>query len=422
MAESSRTPPGIDWRFGADQEYESYAEQYGTPYFLYDADLVARRIDFVRSSFRKTAAVYFAVKANPNLKLLEFIRSSIDGLDISSAGELEQALLARYDPGVMSFAGPAKSTAELQRAIECEVGSISIESERELRDVIRIARSNDTKANILVRVNPATDHRAFGLKMGGRPLQFGIDEENIASVVQTIGKHRDCLQFLGVHVYAGSQGFEFAEMADSFRHTLSIAEQVEKLSGLELKKVNLGGGFGISHATPDKILDLPALADSVADDLERFSETRSCEIIFELGRYLVADAGIYVVRVIGTKESRGQFFAVTDGGLHHHLAAAGSFGVGFRSNYPAVNISRPDARTVHCNIAGPSCNPTDLLAQKSRIAQPREGDLIAVLSSGSYSMTASPILFLGRPTPAEIVRRNGQAVSGRLRHEITDFN
>ncbi len=424
MGAQTSMPSNPDWQFDDGGEYEDYAERFGTPYYLYDTDLLLRRANEVRNAFRGTASVYFAVKANPNLTLLETIRDGVDGLDISSVGELEQALLAGYDAEDLSFAGPAKSPDELGRAIECGVGSISVESERELRDITKIASDTGRKANVTLRVNPQTDPRAFGLKMGGRPLQFGIDEEQVESVVRTVADRADVISFRGVHVYAGSQGFESDSLANSYRNTLEIAARIEAIHGAGLEKVNLGGGFGVSHSSAEKVLDLAALADSVSGQFEEFVARRDgrCRLIFELGRYLVADAGVYVTRVIGTKESRGQFFAVTDGGLHHHLAAAGNFGVGFRSNYPVVNISRPDAPKIKCSIAGPSCNPTDLLGQNTEIGKPREGDLIAVLSSGSYGLTASPILFLGRKTPAEIIRSGGSVTLGRGRREITDFN
>ena len=146
------------------------------------------------------------------------------------------------------------------------------------------------------------------------------------------------------------------------------------------------------------------------------------EIIFELGRYLVGDAGIYVSRVISSKESRGKTFFVVDGGLHHHLAAAGTFGAALRFNYALKNVSRPDAPALQCSIAGPSCNPTDLLGIDVELPRPEHGDLIAVLKSGSYGYTASPLLFLGRQTPAELVRYQNRIVLGRRSRAIIDFN
>jgi diaminopimelate decarboxylase len=146
------------------------------------------------------------------------------------------------------------------------------------------------------------------------------------------------------------------------------------------------------------------------------------ELILELGRFLAANAGIYVTRVISSKESRGKSFFIVDGGLHHHLAAAGTFGAALRSNYPLQNISRPAAAKVVCTIAGPSCNPTDMLGIDVELPRPEQGDLIAVLKSGSYSFTASPLLFLGRRTPAELVRDRGKVLLGRRPRSMVEFN
>ena len=137
---------------------------------------------------------------------------------------------------------------------------------------------------------------------------------------------------------------------------------------------------------------------------------------------LTADTGIYVTRVVAGKLSRGKTFVACDGGLNHHLAAAGTFGAALRGNFPLRNLTSPTAAPVACNVAGPSCNPTDLLGIDVRIAEPREGDLLGVLMSGSYGLTASPLLFLGRPTPVELVRCDGEIVVGRRSHPMTDFN
>jgi diaminopimelate decarboxylase len=171
-------------------------------------------------------------------------------------------------------------------------------------------------------------------------------------------------------------------------------------------------------------LDISALAAALVPILRAFRGSSKVErkVTFELGRFLTAKAGIYVARVISSKESRGKTFFVVDGGLHHHLAAAGTFGAALRSNFVLHNLSRPDAPKVRCNVAGPSCNPTDLLGVDVELPRPEYGDLIAVLRSGSYGFTASPLLFLGRQTPAELIRRHGRVTLGRRPRTIVDFN
>ncbi|MDL1859447.1 pyridoxal-dependent decarboxylase, exosortase A system-associated [Betaproteobacteria bacterium PRO7] len=401
----------------------SLAATHGTPFYLYDAEAVRQRIRAVREAFAGRAGVYYAVKANPNLALLRAVRAAADGLDISSVGELEQGLAAGYPASAMSFAGPGKSTAELRRSVEVGVGAISVESLRELDDCIAVARALGRRARIALRVNPVQVHRSFGLKMGGRALQFGIDEESLNEAAARVAAAREHLEFQGVHVYAGSQCFEPAGVVEGLRDTLRIATRLEEESGLRCCSINLGGGFGLSHGDARE-LDVAAVAAAVAADLDAWLARLPADrrVYFELGRYLTADAGIYVTRTISVKESRGKLFAVVDGGLHHHLAAAGTFGTALRSNFPLLNLSSPQAPVCRCSIAGPSCNPTDLLGIDVELPRPQVGDLIAVLKSGSYGFTASPLLFLGRPTPVELVRDGPEVVVGRRSRTMLDLN
>jgi diaminopimelate decarboxylase len=416
--------PDLLTRLGRERIH-ALAEQYGTPFYLYDADAVQARIEVVSSMLERRVAVFYAVKANPNLELLRAVSVVADGLDISSAGELEQALLAGFDAERLSFAGPAKNDAELSLAISKGVGCISVESLRELRSCIEIAKRSRLRANVSVRVNPTFLNRSFGMKMGGKPIQFGIDEEDIDSALELIRANvRDHLAFRGIHIYAGSQCFEAAAIVEGVKNTFRVAREIEQRTGLFCHSINLGGGFGVSHGETDRELDLTDLSTLLLPVLREFQQesARSREIVFELGRFLTAAAGVYVTRVISSKESRGATFFMVDGGLHHNLAAAGTFGAALRSNYPLRNLSRPDAPKVVCSIAGPSCNPTDLLGIDVELPRPEHGDLIAVLKSGSYGYTASPLMFLGRKTPAELVVYKDTIVLGRVPRGLAEFN
>ena len=412
------------WHKTSLAELHSLADRYGTPYFLYDVDDIVRRIELVRESLAGLVKVYYAVKANPNLELLRRLLPIADGLDISSGGELEQAALAGYDPAQISFAGPAKTASELTVSIQNGVGCISVESLRELLECVRISRQLSRKANIVVRINPLQLNRSFAMKMGGRAAQFGIDEEELTPLLEQVMANAETLEFQGIHIYAGSQCFDPAGVIAGVKNCLHLARQIEFSTSLLCRTINLGGGFGASHAEEGRELDIAALAKDLAPILREFHSSSKTErrIVFELGRFLTADAGIYVARVIGSKESRGKTFFMVDGGLHHHLAAAGSFGAAFRTNFLLRNLSRPAAEKIRCSIAGPSCNPTDLLGIDVELPRPEIGDLIAVLKSGSYGFTASPLMFLGRQTPAELLFHKGEIILGRRPRTIVDFN
>lgn len=399
------------------------AAQQGTPYYLFDADRVCARIQAVRDAFDQQVQVYYAVKANPNLGLLRAVRETADGLDISSGGELAQALLAGHEAQRMSFAGPAKTEAELQAAIQAGVGAISAESLREVEVCAAIARRLERPANLLLRVNPALNNRGYGLKMGGRPVQFGIDEEALPHALQQLQQHAPWLNCVGLHAYIGSQCFDAASVAEATDNALRIAVQLQAAAGAPLRKVNLGGGFGVAQAGDGRELDVQALAALLQPVLgERLAQLPGCTLLFELGRYLLADAGLYVVQVVDRKVSRGRTFITCDGGLNHQLAAAGTFGAALRGNFPMLNLSRPDAPALTCHIAGPSCNPTDLLGVDTTVADPQPGDLLGVAMSGAYGLTASPLLFLGRDTPTEWVLQRDATTIGRRSRPMTDFN
>jgi len=222
----------------------------------------------------------------------------------------------------------------------------------------------------------------------------------------------------------GSQCFDPQGIVEATSNALRIAREVEQRSGLVCAKVNLGGGFGVSHGEESRELDLAALSPLLVPLLRAHWENAAtpCELIFELGRFLTAQAGIYVTRVVSRKASRGKLFLACDGGLNHHLGAAGTFGATMRSNFALCNLSNPAATPSTCSLAGPSCNPTDLLGVDALLPEPGEGDLIGVAMSGSYGLTASPILFLGRDTPAELVRVDASIQLGRRKYTISDFN
>ncbi|MEO8247882.1 MAG: pyridoxal-dependent decarboxylase, exosortase A system-associated [Burkholderiales bacterium] len=411
------------WSDLTPADWSELAKTHGSPFYLFDADAVVRRIKQVREALANQVQVYYAVKANPNLGLLRALQPSADGVDISSGGELAQALLAGFDPARMSFAGPAKTDAELEAAISVGVGCISVESMREIDACASIADRLRTPARLLLRVNPQLPSRAYGIKMGGRPVQFAIDEEALPEAEARVLAHGARLELVGIHAYVGSQCFDPGAIASATENALRIAGEVERRTGIACRKVNLGGGFGVAVSGERRELDLTATATQLLPALQAFRSTRpECVMLFELGRFLTAEAGIYVTSVVSSKNSRGKPFVTCDGGLNHQLAAAGTFGAALRGNFPLVNLSRPQGAVGPCSIAGPSCNPTDLLGVDAQLAEPGEGDLLGVPMSGAYGLTASPMLFLGRDTPIELVRSGGQFSVGRRRYTITDFN
>lgn len=407
-----------------DFRFEEIADKYGTPFYLYDLNTIRNKIHNVKRQFGNTIELFYAVKANSNMEILKLIRDDVDGLDISSLGELEQSLLAGYDPAVLSFAGPGKTRHELEEAIHQGVGIISVESLRELRDIRAIALAKGLKANIALRLNPRLLTKEFAIKMGGKASQFGIDEEDVEAAVNYIRRNETSFNFLGIHIYAGTQCMSEEPIAHNVINTLEIAASLRATYGLECQWINLGGGFGVSYYEENKEIDLKGLADRINQAIHEHSTSTGTQpsFILELGRYLVADAGIYVTRVVSEKKSRGEMYFVLDGGMNHHLAASGNLGAMIRKNYIVKNLSNSTGPEQACNLVGPLCTPLDLMGKNVSLESPTLGDLIGILNSGSYAFTASPLLFLGHETPGELLLVDNNIRVIRYRRKLADFN
>jgi diaminopimelate decarboxylase len=252
-----------------------------------------------------------------------------------------------------------------------------------------------------VRVNPDFELKSSGMKMGGGPKQFGVDAERVPEMLVRIGELG--LAFQGFHIYSGSQNLKAASLQDAHEKTFALAIRLAQHAPSPVLTLNIGGGFGIPYFPGEERLDLAAVGANLKrllPDVQR--QLPGAQIVIELGRYLVAEAGVYVSRVIERKVSRGQVYLVTDGGLHHHLAASGNFGQVIRKNYPVVignRVSGSERETA--SVVGPLCTPLDLLADQMDLARADVGDLVVVMQSGAYGLSASPGGFLSHPAALE---------------------
>jgi diaminopimelate decarboxylase len=379
------------------------AQQVGrTPFYAYDKRLVAERIGALRRALPDEIHLHYAIKANPMPALLRSIVPQVDGLDVASGGELRVALEAAMAPRQISFAGPGKRPEELAQAIDAGV-VINMESENEMETIARLAQAKGVRPPVAIRVNPDFELKTSGMKMSGGPKQFGVDAERVPEMLARLKTL--ALEFVGFHIFSGSQNLSAAAIQDAQSKTFDLAFALAEHTPAPVRLLNIGGGFGIPYFPGEKPLDLAAISAHLHTLLPqarlRFPKA---EFVIELGRYIVGEAGIYVCRVVDRKISRGHVFLVTDGGLHHHLAASGNFGQVLRKNYPVLvgnKVVGRERETV--SVVGPLCTPLDLLADKVEMARAEVGDLIVVLQSGAYGFTASPTAFLSHPPPAEVL-------------------
>ena len=379
------------------------AERVGqTPFYAYDRQLLAERVASVRAALPAGVGLHYAVKANPMPALVGFMRTLVDGLDVASAGEMAVALDAGADPLHVSFAGPGKREAEITQAVAAGV-LINLESPREVELLARASQRLGLPARVAIRVNPDFDLRGAGMRMGGGAKPFGVDAEQVPAVLKAVGDAG--LQFEGFHLYPGSQNLNGESIAEALRQCHLLVVRLAASAPAPLRQVNFGGGWGIPYFPGEKALDLaPVTAALVEVQNSMGSDMPGARLVLELGRYLVGEAGVYVVRVLDRKLSRGQVFLVTDGGLHHHLAASGNFGQVIRRNYPVSIGTQMDVNEREkASVVGPLCTPLDVLADRAELAPAQPGDLVVVYQSGAYGPSASPQAFLGHPRCAEVL-------------------
>ena len=379
---------------------EDLTEQAGgTPLFVYDSHRIAQQVARIRAAFPPSVALHYAVKANPYAPLLEAVATMVDGFDVASTGELGRVAHLGLP---LSFAGPGKREQELESALRAGI-TINLESEGEAERALAICERERLTAKLAVRVNPPFGLKGSGQKMGGLPSQFGIDHDRAPALIRRIVEAGGNWQ--GLHIFAGSQALNADAVIELQRATVALAASICEEAGQAPPHVNLGGGFGIPYFAKDRPLDVEAVGKALANTLaERPKVLGHTQFAIELGRWLVGEAGVYLTRIVDRKESRGKTFLVTDGGLHHQLAASGNFGQLLRRNYPVAIASRFGAEPEEeVTITGCLCTPLDLLADEVMLPRAEVGDLVAIFCAGAYGLTASPQEFLSQPRAREIM-------------------
>ena len=373
-----------------------------TPFYAYDRQLITNRVALLRKYLPPEVQIRYSMKANPMPAVVQHLATIVDGIDVASAGELRVALDTPILPSQISFAGPGKKDNELSCAIASGI-TLNMESEQEMERIAILGQHLGICPKVAIRVNPDFELKSSGMRMSGGAKQFGVDADRIPSMLARIRILK--LNFEGFHIFCGSQNLNATAIQEAQEKTIQLGLSLAKQASCSIRLLNIGGGFGVPYFPGDKELDLK----SVCKNLHRLiNETKkhapNTKIEIELGRYIVAESGIYVCRVLERKISRRRVFLITDGGLHHHLAASGNFGQVIRKNYPVVVGNKVVGHErENVTVVGPLCTPLDLLADEVEMAKADVGDLIVIFQSGAYGLTASPTRFLNHPEPVEVL-------------------
>jgi diaminopimelate decarboxylase len=398
--------------------------QHGTPLYVYDQTVLQRRFQALRDALPPNFDICYSVKANPNQALLRFFVERNCGLEIASSGEMLQALTAGCPPERILFAGPGKTEVEIAAAVAQGIGEIHVESLTEARRIAAAGRACNCPVRIALRVNPAASVQGGGMRMGAKPAPFGIDEDQLEEVLAEIAQET-ALEVVGIHLYVGTQILDAQVLLEQYRAGVEIARRVAARLGKPLSTIDLGGGLGVPYFAHERPLDLAKMRqglERLAQEVAGDPALAGVRFIIEPGRFLVAEAGIYIARVTDVKISRGKRFVITDGGMHHHLAASGNLGQTIKRNFPVALVNKLNrAAGERVDVVGPLCTPLDVLARNLALPPVEIGDLVGVFQSGAYARAASPLGFLSRESPPEVLIAEGVSRLIRRRGSDADY-
>jgi diaminopimelate decarboxylase len=393
---------------------ETLARRFGTPLYVYSADQMIERLRMFHEALAgRDHLVCYAVKANSALAILKLLAAHGAGFDIVSGGELERVIAAAPDAGDrVVFSGVGKTAAEIDLALDAGILEFNVESEAELELLAARARKLKRKTRFALRVNPdvfAETHPY--ISTGLREHKFGIDIRRALAIYRRMKGNR-WLEAHGVSVHIGSQ----IRSADPFGAALErLNKLVRQLSreGINVKSVDAGGGLGIDYhgGSFDPAAHVRAYADAVSSALEGFEG----RLLLEPGRFLVAQAGALVARVLQVKQNGRKTFVITDAAMNDLIRPAL-----YQAYHEIVPIKPRAGRARTVDVVGPVCETGDFFARDRKLAPIQPGDLIALLDAGAYGMAQSSN-YNTRPRAAEVLIENGEPRLIRRRETISDL-
>lgn len=365
--------------------------------YRYDLRKLSEHVQKVKELFSKNGVTLkYAMKANPHPKIIEAMeRAGVGAFDTSSLEEMKRIPLGRESES--SISGPGKSIRELAYAVDRGI-MIEAESLLELERIVQVSRNLGRKAQVALRVQPPVGLNS-SMKMSDN--WFGIPNEDLEEALELLQKSREEIVFAGLHCFPGSQCLDTESLIRYYREAIPYlfqlySENRDERVPYESVYINIGGGLGVPYHEGQEPVDVEQIANSIFE-----ASILDYPLVIELGRYLVAEYGEYVVEVVDIKKTSSKTFVVVDGGMNENLAATGNLGQFLRRNYPIRSLDRSSEGAERVTVVGKLCTPLDVLAQDVEL-NVEVGDRLAIGMSGAYGFTASPQNFLLHPEAEEV--------------------
>lgn len=415
----------------------SALDAYGLPLYLYNFDKIFQQFAKLQKYLPANFHIHYALKANSSLAICQQLADLDCKADISSLGELATALKAGFLPEQILFTGPGKNQQELSTALEVGCKLVVLESINEAQKLNDIARRKGIVQDVLIRINPlyrtsnsCEIRQLEGVARNGKkgtldsiasrqlictqgPSKFGVDEEKGAETMDAIMDMKN-LNLKGIHIFTETNVVNYNELLLSWENTIDIANKFRS-QGFPISIIDFGGGVGVAYSDTQSPFDIQKFGQRLQWIFDHNPYKYDC--IVEIGRYLVAESGLYITEILDIKQSHGKTYVIIDGGIHQL----------FRNSMKEITkylevMNKPSKPTKKVTLAGKLPTPLDILVEDVLMPEDIEiGDKIVIYNCGSYGFNHSLTNFNMHPYPAEAAYKYGELNPIRLRGKVKDF-
>ncbi|MBX1798870.1 diaminopimelate decarboxylase [Campylobacter jejuni] len=360
-------------------DYKQLKQEFNTPFYIYNFDFIKERFLNIKEAFKaRKSQIFYAVKANSNLSLLQMLANLDSGFDCVSIGEVKRALKAGAKAYKIIFSGVGKTKEELRQALEYDILYINLESEAEMMLLESVAKELNLKARISIRVNPNVDAKTHPyISTGLNENKFGV-EIDIARKMYLYAKNSSFLEPVGVHFHIGSQLLDISPIHEAAGIVAKLVRELKALQ-IDLKFFDIGGGIGVAYEKDECEVDLYNYAQGILAQLHGLDLT----IGMEPGRYLVAKSGEFVCSVLYEKQNKTKRFVIVDGAMNDLIRPS------LYEAYHEIILPYNQAQESLCDVVGGICESGDFFAKARSLPSTQSGDIVVIKNTGAYGFSMS---------------------------------
>ena len=392
-------------------DFKKLAQEYSTPLYVYDFDYMREQYRALKKAFEGAKSlIVYAVKSNSNLSVIQNFANEGSGADCVSIGEVKRALLAGVKPYKIIFSGVGKSDYEIEEALKLKILMINVESEAELKHVEAVAKKLGVEARISIRVNPNVDPKTHPyISTGLHENKFGVDID-IAKRLYIYAKNSESLDPVGIHFHIGSQLTELEPIAEAAEIIADLVRSLKAI-GVDIKFFDVGGGIGVEYQGDEKLINL----EEYATVIKRAIKGLDLTIVCEPGRYLTANGGYLVTKVLYEKQNGDKYFTIVDAAMNDLLRPSL-----YKAYHNIEPLEKREGESFKRDIVGPICESGDFLAKDIKMPPLESGDLLVVKSAGAYGFTMASN-YNTRPRACEVACEGGECRVIRRRENFEDL-